>query len=65
MALPTKTDLVGMDYSFKGSPFVDTVGNSSVNTFTMDWSFVGAPFVRNGAGGAAITPRRTLLGVGS
>jgi hypothetical protein len=64
MALPTKSDLETMDYSFNGEPFVDVPGNSSIDLMTMDWSYLGEPFVRNGAGGVTASPRRCLLGAG-
>jgi len=64
MALPTKTDLVKMDYSFNGEPFVDVPGNSSIDLMTMDWSYLGEPFVRNPSGNVLTSAKMMLLGVG-
>lgn len=47
MAFPTSTDVLTMDYSQNGMPFVDVPTNSTVNTFTMDYSQNGMPFVTN------------------
>jgi len=47
MAFPTSTDLLTMDYSYNGMPFVNVPTNSTVNTFTMDYSQNGMPFVTN------------------
>lgn len=66
MALPTKTDLLKMDFAFNGEPFVDVPGNSSIDLMTMDWSYLGEPFVRNNdsAPAAISTPTRMMMGVG-
>ena len=46
MAAPTKTELLTMDWSYKGQPFVDCAANATViNLATMDWSYMGQPFV--------------------
>ena len=47
MAFPTSTDVLTMDYSQNGMPFVNVPTNSTVNTFTMDYSKNGMPFVTN------------------
>jgi len=51
MALPNKTDLQTLDYSYGGLPFADVESNSSVNTQTMDYSYGGLPYVTNPTGG--------------
>jgi len=38
-------DLLTMDYSFHGQPFVDIPAKSSIDLTTMDYSFQGQPFV--------------------
>jgi len=45
-ALPTKADLVTMDYSFQGQPFVELPSKDSVTLITMDYAFQAQPFVR-------------------
>lgn len=47
MALPTKTDLVKMDISQYGEPFVHVPAKSTIETKTMDISYNGEPFVTN------------------
>ena len=47
MSLPTSTDVLTMDYSYAGLPFVDVPTKSDVNTQTMDYSYAGLPFVTN------------------
>jgi len=49
MSLPTKTDLIKMDYAANGQPFVDIPAKSSIDLSTMDYSYKGEPFVRNGS----------------
>ena len=51
MALPIKSDVETMDYSYQGQPFVDIPGRSDVDTTTMDYSWLGQPFVTNPFGG--------------
>jgi hypothetical protein len=67
MALPTKTDLLTMDYSYQGQPFVDVPAQDSIVLSTMDYTYQGQPFVRNEAGGAVVTvtPLRCLMGIGT
>ena len=52
MALPNKTNLETMDYSYSGLPFVDVPAKSTIDTSTMDYSYGGLPFVTNPANGA-------------
>lgn len=47
MAIPKKPDLIGMDYSFQGQPFVNVPARSDIDTAGMDYSFQGQPFVTN------------------
>ena len=44
MALPTKTNLETMDYSYGGVPFVSVATKSGIDLDTMDYSFGGVPF---------------------
>ena len=67
MALPTKSDLVSLGYSFNGEPFVDVPANSTITLAEMTYSYNGEPFVRNedSAPAASSTPLRCLMGVGA
>jgi len=47
MALPTPSDLTGLDYSFKGQPFCNIPAKSGLDLGSMDYSFQGQPFVSN------------------
>lgn len=49
MALPNKTDIQTLDWSYQGLPFGDVPANGTVITTTMDWSYAGLPFVTNPA----------------
>ena len=44
MAIPTKTDLQKMDYSFFGEPYVQVGSKSGVELDGLDYSFFGEPF---------------------
>ncbi|HOR79239.1 MAG TPA: hypothetical protein PKZ40_07210, partial [Anaerolineaceae bacterium] len=44
MALPTKTDLQTLDYSFFGEPYVQVASKSGVELDGLDYSFFGEPF---------------------
>jgi len=44
MAKPTRTDIITMDYSFLGIPFVQVAAKSSIDTDGLDYSFLGEPF---------------------
>jgi hypothetical protein len=57
MAIPNKTDLQTMDFSYLGEPFVDVPANVAIVTTTMDYSYLGEPFVTNPFGGS--TPPAT------
>lgn len=47
MALPIKTDLVKMDTSYLGRPFVSVPAKATILTTPMDISYLGQPFVTN------------------
>lgn len=47
MALPIKPDLEKMDYSYKGSPFVDVPTKLGLDVLSMTYSFGGYPYVPN------------------
>ena len=51
MALPTKTDLQTMDYSYGGVPFVSVATKAGIDLDTLDYSYAGVPFwgVEDGA----------------
>ena len=55
MALPSQTDLLGMDYSFQGQPFVDGVATTTIDLTGMDWAWQAQSFVRNGVGIGGVT----------
>ena len=44
MALPTKTNLETMDYSYGGVPFVSVAAKSGIDLDTLDYSYAGVPF---------------------
>jgi len=44
MALPTKSDLQKLDYSFFGEPYVQVASKSGVELDGLDYSFFGEPF---------------------
>lgn len=52
MALPVKSDLEKMDYSYQGQPFVNVPGKSSIDLTTMDYVYQAQPFVSNPLGEA-------------
>lgn len=49
MALPVKSDLEKMDYSYLGQPFVNVPAKSSIDLTTMDYAYQAQPFVGNPA----------------
>ena len=57
MALPSKTDLITMNFAFKAQPFVSVPSKTGVDTMTMDYAYQAQPFVSNGmaAGGGSDT----------
>lgn len=50
MALPSSTDVLTIDWSYAGLPFVDVAAKGDILTGTMDWSYAGLPFVTNPSG---------------
>lgn len=48
MSLPTKTDLLTLNYSWLGEPFVH-VPTKTQDLSTLDYSWLGEPFVANPA----------------
>lgn len=44
MALPTASDLLGLDYSFCGEPYCVVCPSASLQLSEMDISFLGEPF---------------------
>lgn len=50
MTLPTKTDLLTMQYAFQAQPFVDVPAKDSITLTAMEYAFQAQPFVRNPAG---------------
>jgi hypothetical protein len=44
MALPTRDNLLTMDFSYMGEPFVQVAAKSSVDTDGLDYSYLGEPF---------------------
>jgi hypothetical protein len=48
MALPTYSQLKGMDWAFQGQPFVEVpVPGKNISLMTLDYAYQGQPFVRN------------------
>lgn len=47
MSLPTRTDLLTLNYSFLGQPFCNIPAKLNMNTTTLNYSFLGQPFVTN------------------
>lgn len=47
MAIPSANDVLTMNWSYAGLPFVDVPTNNTVNTQTMNWAYAGLPFVTN------------------
>jgi len=47
MAIVDRDDLVTMDYSYKGEPFVWISANPANELYSMDLSFQGLPFAVN------------------
>ena len=41
MALPTKTDVQTMDYSYGGVPFVSVAAKAGIDLDTLDYSYWG------------------------
>lgn len=56
MSIPTQTDLVKMDYSYQGKPFVNVPAKRSVNLDSLDFSYQGQPFEGNPFGGRTTGP---------
>jgi len=50
MALPTQLEVLTLDFSLNGIPFVK-VEAKTLNTLSLDYSFLGLPFVGIGPGG--------------
>lgn len=44
MALPTKAQILTGEYSFDGSPYMNTVSKSSINPSQFEYSFDGSPW---------------------
>ena len=44
MSLPTRDDLLTMDFSYMGQPFVQTATKSGIDLNTLDYSYLGQPF---------------------
>ena len=52
MALPTKTNLETMDYSYGGVPFVSVATKAGIDLDTLDYSYAGVPFWGLGVSGS-------------
>ena len=44
MAIPNKTNLQTMDYSYMGVPYVQVASKSGIDLDGLDYSFFGQPF---------------------
>lgn len=47
MALPTKTNLLTLDYTYLGEPFCNVPAKSSIDLSSADYVYQGEPFVSN------------------
>jgi hypothetical protein len=47
MSLPTPTDLLGLDYSFRGRPLIILSSKSSISLSGLDFAFKGQPLMSN------------------
>lgn len=45
MSLPTRTDLVELEFSFGGVPFVQVGSKSTIELPDLEFAFDGVPFV--------------------
>lgn len=64
MALPTKTDLLRLDFTYLGQPFCD-VEAKTLNTQRLDFTFLGQPFIGVAAVASSLIQRRALYWAGS
>lgn len=44
MSLPTRDDLLTMDFSYMGQPFVQVAAKAGIDLNTLDYSYMGQPF---------------------
>lgn len=44
MSLPTHNNLLTMDFSYMGQPFVQVAAKSGIDLNTLDYSHMGEPF---------------------
>ena len=44
MSLPTRDNLLKMDYSYNGQPFVQVTSKTGIDLNTLDYSYLGQPF---------------------
>jgi hypothetical protein len=65
MALPVKSQILGLEWAFQGQPFCDVPGKSTIDTWSMDYSYNGAPFVTNADSSIppVTTSIKSILGV--
>lgn len=54
MAIPSKTDLVTLDYSYQGMPFCRVAAQAAFDTQNLDTSYLAQPFVAAGEGNQVI-----------
>ena len=64
MALLTRTDLLKMDYTFQGQPFIDVPAKDSIILTTMNYAFQGRPFV-TGIALVAVVKKKDVIFMGS
>ncbi len=71
MTLPTNTDLLTLNYSYQGQPFVHIPAKSGMNLSSMDYSFQASPFMGNSEspsfvktiGGVVVGSAKTIQGL--
>lgn len=56
MALPTKSEIGGLEYSHLGLPFFEAPAKDLAETGGLEFSFLGLPFVTNPIGTSTPEP---------
>ena len=53
MGLLDQNDLISLDYSYLGEPFLFVAADPDIDLLSMDYSYLGEPFVSNWVTGTA------------
>jgi hypothetical protein len=62
MALPTITELLTLDVTYKGSPFCEIAAKSGIDTSTLDITYLGMPFTGLAPSGGVTTTWKMYVG---